>query len=268
MILYYGAVQNFIFNALQTALFALIPGFDEEEDDDDKKALAQEKKAVRILNGMVDSVLRGTGMYGAIVSTIKNTYMKYQEQEEKGFTANHAYTIIEAANISPPIGSKLRKVHSAIQTGRFDKDVIEKYPWTVSLDGKLNISPTYSIIGNLASAAINLPLDRAIMEAQGIAEALDVRNTNAQRIALGLGWRTWDVGAKNEEFDLIKTVSKSKRKEQSKKKSKQTRETKKQEEKKRIENMTAEEYDAYINAKALKRRQATIKAAETRMKNR
>lgn len=267
MILYYGAIQNFIFNALQTALFALIPGFDEEEDDDDKKALAQEKKTVRILNGMVDSVLRGTGMYGAIVSTIKNTYMKYQEQEEKGFTANHAYTIIEAANISPPIGSKLRKVHSAIQTGRFDKDVIEKYPWTVSLDGKLNISPTYSIIGNLASAAINLPLDRAIMEAQGIAEALDVRNTNAQRIALGLGWRTWDVGAKNEEFDLIKTVSKSKRKEQSKKKSKQARETKKQEEKKRVENMTAEEYDAYINAKALKRREAAIKAAETRMKN-
>ena len=266
-ILYYGAIQNFIFNALQNALFALIPGFD-EEDDDDKKALAQEKKAVRILNGMVDSVLRGTGMYGAIVSTIKNTYMKYQEQEEKGFTANHAYTIIEAANISPPIGSKLRKIHSAIQTGRFDKDIIEKYPWTVSLDGKLNISPTYSIIGNLASAAINLPLDRAIMEAQGIAEALDVRNTNAQRIALGLGWRTWDVGAKNEEFDLIKTVNKSKRKEQSKKKSKQARETKKQEEKKRVENMTAEEYNAYINAKALKRREAAVKAAETRIKNR
>ena len=30
-IAYYGAIQNFIFNALQQALFALIPGFDDEE---------------------------------------------------------------------------------------------------------------------------------------------------------------------------------------------------------------------------------------------
>jgi len=85
------------------------------------------------------------------------------------------------------------------------------------------LSPTYSIIGNVASATLNVPLDRAIMETQAIAEAFDKRNTAYQRMALGLGWRTWDVNAKNEEFDLIKTEAKGARKEQGKVKAKETR---------------------------------------------
>ena len=27
-----------------------------------------------------------------------------------------------------------------------------------------------------------------------------------QRIALGLGWRTWDIGVENEENDLVDTI--------------------------------------------------------------
>ena len=33
-IIYYGAVQNFIFSALQSALFAIIPGFDDEDESE------------------------------------------------------------------------------------------------------------------------------------------------------------------------------------------------------------------------------------------
>jgi len=266
-ILYYGAVQNFIFNSLQNALFALVPGFDEEELDEDKKAKAEEKKQVRILNGMVDSILRGTGMYGAIVSTAKNTIMKFKDQEDRGFMADHTYTIIEAANISPPIGSKLRKMYSSIQTYKFDKDVIEKHPWDVTIDGKFNLSPTYNIVGNMSSALLNLPLDRAIMEAQAVAEALDARNTKFQRIALALGWRTWDVGAENEEFDLIKAVAKIKRKKAGIEKSKATRKENKRKEQERVSNMSEKEYNEYMNAKIMKRREAARKSAETRRQN-
>jgi hypothetical protein len=157
------------------------------------------------------------------VSTIKNTILKFLEQEEKGYKADHTYTIIEAANIAPPIGSKLRKIYSGIQTYKFDKDVIAKHPWDVTMDGKFNLSPTYSIIGNVASATLNVPLDRAIMEAQAISEALDTRNTEFQRLALALGWRTWDVNAKNEEFDLIKIEAKAVRKKEGIEKAKKTR---------------------------------------------
>ena len=225
-IVYYGAVQNIIFSALQNAAFALIPGFDDEDEDDEKRQEAQDKKAARMINGMTDSILRGTGIYGAVVATIKNTILKFLEQEEKGYKADHAYTIIEAANLAPPIGSKARKLYSAIQTNKFDKDVIKKHPWDVTIDGKFNLSPTYSIIGNVSSAVFNLPLDRALMEAQAVSEALDSRNTEFQRLALALGWRTWDVNAKNEEFDLIKTEAKAVRKKEGIEKAKKTRKKK------------------------------------------
>jgi len=38
------------------------------------------------------------------------------------------------------------------------------------------------------------------------------RNSEMQRLALALGWRTWNVGAKNEEFDLIKMEAKQAKK--------------------------------------------------------
>ena len=52
---------------------------------------------------------------------------------------------------------------------------------------------------------------------------LDDRNTKFQRIALGLGWRTWDVQAKNEEHDRIKVDAKERRRVEGIEKSKITR---------------------------------------------
>ena len=75
----------------------------------------------------------------------------------------------------------------------------------------------------------NLPLDRAVTEINALTEALDYRNTVWQRVALALGWRSWDVGAKNEEHELIKTEAKAKRKEEGKEKAKETRARKKKE---------------------------------------
>jgi hypothetical protein len=79
------------------------------------------------------------------------------------------------------------------------------------------------MLGQVTSATTNLPLDRAVDEINAITEALDTRNTQWQRLALGLGWRNWDVGARVEEHDLIKTVAKEKRKEEGKAKAKATR---------------------------------------------
>ena len=212
-ILYYGALQNFIFNALSQTAFALIPGFDDEEEEDKvKRDEKLEEKASRVLNGMTDSIIRGTGIYGAVVTTLKNTFNTWKREADKGFKGDQAKTILEAANISPAIGSKLRKIYSAIQAYQFDKAVMEKHPWSVTIDGKFNPSATYSVIGNVASATLNLPLDRALAEARGVAEMFDNRNSDMQRIALALGWRTWNVGAENEEFDLIKMEAKQAKK--------------------------------------------------------
>jgi len=226
-ILYYGFIQNMIFSALSNGLFALIPGFDDEEPDED----ALDKKSMRILHSMMDTILRGSGLSGAVVTALKNSIRKYNYEKDKGYNADHFNTMIELLNVSPPIGSKVRKIYSAIQTKDvYEKDVIAERGFDLTIDGKFNISPTYDVIGGLTSAFLNLPLDRLIIELRGITEAFDERNTTWQRIAVGLGWRTWDVNAKNEEHDLIKIEAKKERKVQGKIKAKETRENNKKEE--------------------------------------
>ncbi len=246
-ILYYGAIQNFIFNALQNALFALVPGFDDEDEDfatdkekekyDEKKIRGEENKIARIANGMVDSIVRGSGLAGAVAVTVKNTIREFIEYQEKPVFARERGDIVLAAlQISPPIGSKARKINAALQTLQYEKDVMDERGFDVMIDGKFQLSPTYNMIGSLSAATLNLPLDRAVDEINSITEALDTRNTQWQRIALGLGWRSWDTGVKIEEHDLIKTKAKAARKEAGKEKAKETR---------KINKQKTKEYKAY-----------------------
>ena len=117
--IYYGAVQGLIFATLQNAAFALIPGFDDEEDEE-KKSKEFDKKEERILNSMVDTMLRGSGVYGAIVSTLKNSALAYYREEKKdAFGKDHRNTLLEILNLSPPVGSKLRKINNAIKEKEF-----------------------------------------------------------------------------------------------------------------------------------------------------
>jgi hypothetical protein len=235
-IIYYGTIQNLIFSAFQNALFALIPGFGDEDD-----ALTEEEqiakygkivttKQTRMINGMVDTTLKGGfGLPGAVVSTIKNVVIEYNKQEEKGFLSDHAYTILQAANLAPPVGSKLRKIYTAIQTNKFEKDAIKQRGLDVTINGEFNLSPSYSVIGNVLEGSLNIPMARVVDEVNSITEALDTRNSSMQRLALGLGWKTWDVSARNEEHDLIKTEAKAKRKEDGIEQAKETRVSNKKE---------------------------------------
>tara|TARA_R110002074_G_scaffold144150_2_gene291621 strand:- start:180 stop:1076 length:897 start_codon:yes stop_codon:yes gene_type:complete len=218
-IVYYGAIQNVIFNSLSAALFALIPGFGEEEDDE-LLDLSKADKLRRIANGSVDSLLKGMGVRGAVVAQIKNTIMEYFKQKDKGFKGDQAYTVLQVANLSPPIGSKLKKIYSALTGEKYGRKLMEERGFDLTANGRLNLSPTYAVLGSLAAGAANIPLDRMYAEIQSVAEMLDERNTIYQRIALSVGFRSWDVNAKNEEDDLIKAQlsdkKKSKKKEETK----------------------------------------------------
>ena len=238
-IVYYGFVQNLIFSTLQNAMFALIPGFDDDEEDFktdkerekylEKQQRKEDGKVVRVANSMIDTLLRGSGLAGAVISTIKNVIMAYQKYDEAPMIQKeNADIILAALNISPPIGSKARKINNVLQTMQFEKDVLAERGFSVMIDGHFQLSPAYDMLGDLTSATLNLPLDRVADEVNAITEALDTRNTQWQRIALALGWRQWDVGARAEEHDLIKTEAKAKRKVEGKEKAKVTREKNKQ----------------------------------------
>ena len=221
-IVYYGAIQNVIFNSLSAALFALIPGFGEEEDDE-LLDLSKADKLRRITNGSVDSLLKGMGVRGAVIAQIKNTIMEYFKQKDKGFKGDQAYTVLQVANLSPPIGSKLKKIYSALTGEKYGRKLMEERGFDLTANGRLNLSPTYAVLGSLAAGAANIPLDRMYAEIQSVSEMLDERNTIYQRLALSLGFRSWDVNAKNEEDDLIKAQLSDKKKSEKKEETKLNR---------------------------------------------
>ena len=173
-IIYYGAIQNVIFNALQQALFAM--AFGDEEPDEEKK----NKKYIGILNGMSDSLLRGIGFHGAAISTLKNVIMKLAD----GAKAQDA--AIEMLDISPPVSSKIGKLRSAGRTWDWNKKEIIEKGW--SLD-----NPAYLAAGQVVSAATNVPLDRGIRKLQNLKDASDAENEEWMRVANALGWAKWEL---------------------------------------------------------------------------
>ena len=202
-IAYYGVAQSILFGALQSALLAST-GEDEEEEFD--------KKKYRILNGMIDSVLSGIGYGGKAISTAKNAIREYIKQKDKGWNADHTYTILSLLSFSPPIGSKLRKIYSSIQTEQFNKGIFIKRGLTLD-------NPIWSGIGNVVEGVTNVPLGRLANKMLNIDNALDESNSFWERTALLLGWSTWDLGIRDPDIEALKEdLKKDKEKEKKSKK--------------------------------------------------
>ena len=220
---YYGAVQGFIFAALQNAIFI---GAD-EDDDDENVQRKKELKQSRILNSMTDTLLRGSGVYGAIVATLKNTINTYyREKKKSAFAKDNAAVLLELANLSPPIGSKLRKINNALKTEDYKQDVMDKMNYDVTYKGRVILSPKYNVIASVVEGLSNIPLERAMNEFLALSEMMDQRNNTLQRISLALGYRSWDVGATIEEFDEIKIEAKQNRADASKERARLKKEEK------------------------------------------
>ena len=206
-IAYYGVVQGIIFGALQSALFAA--------DDDEE----YDKKSRRIMNQMVDSVLSGIGYGGKAISTVKNTIVEYAKQQDKGWNADHTYTILQLIGFSPPIGSKLRKIYSSIQTDKYNEGVYSKRGFTLD-------NPIWNAIGNVVEGITNVPLGRLSNKMLNVDNALDEHHEWWQRAALLLGWNTWDLGIRDPDIEAIKNSNKKNKKNKKNNKKKTTKNTK------------------------------------------
>jgi hypothetical protein len=176
-IVYYMAVQNIMFSSLQAALFAAL-------FDDDEEAL--EEKELRVANSMLDSILRGVGIYGAIASTLKNITLEIKTQADKG-RPDFTVAAQRSLSISPPIDSKMRKLMSAARA--FSYKTTREEMTGYGLD-----NPAYYAVGQIVSATTNVPLDRAIGKADNLRVAVDNDTKYWQSIALALGYSQWDVG--------------------------------------------------------------------------
>ncbi|MDB4493342.1 hypothetical protein N9216_01880 [Pseudomonadales bacterium] len=183
-IIYYGFAQNLIFNALQQALFAV--GFGDEEPEDKEK----EKKYINIANGMLDSILRGSGIGGAVVSVGKNAVVKLVKELDKD-RPKLQNIASEVLKISPPISAKYSRLVQAGKSYDWNKD--EMKTKGLSLD-----NPAFLAGGNVLSALTNIPLDRAIKKANNVVQATSQDLETWERIALLGGWQAWELGIKEE----------------------------------------------------------------------
>ena len=205
-LLYYGLVQNLVFGALQSGLMFMLFGWRE----DDKE---EEKKVRRVANGALDSLLRGTGVYGAMLAALKNVYKKWKDEKDKGWRKDFGNVIVEAVNLSPPIGSKLRKIYSAMKTEDWNPGVSKEIGVRVE-------NPNLVAIANVIEAIFNIPVARLINKTNNVEEAVTGNHDMWQRVAMMLGWNRWDVGVKDEELEQAKKDAKAKRKSKKKKDSK------------------------------------------------
>ena len=205
-ILYYGAAQNLIFYGLQTALFAVMFG----GDDDESEAFLKKKE--RVINGSIDTILRGSGIYGVALSTIKNMMIKFAEQREKGYNKDESAVIMEALNFSPVLGIRARKIVNAEKTLNYNTKVIDEMA-TFDID-----NPQWSAVTNYVEGTTTLPVNRLYQKTINVRNALDNQYTAFQRAMFFSGYTTWslDLGD-TEKMKKIKDKVKSSKNKKKKK---------------------------------------------------
>ncbi len=188
-IVYYGVLQNVVFNFLQQAMFAAMMGDDEDESEEAAaaKSASNTKKAIKVANSMADGILRGIGVAGAVVSVAKNLAIKLYERSQKTRNQNLAATIKdEVMKISPPISSKLSKAGKVGNAFEWGKKEIE-------FDEMSLKHPYVTAATNTVAALTGLPLDRA----QGMAiDAVDIASDETEtwmKPLIALGWPKWQL---------------------------------------------------------------------------
>jgi hypothetical protein len=264
-IVYYLTIQNTLFAVLQQGLFATLFDDDDEFDEDNKDPNAKKdkikkktntEKAIGVADDVLDTILRGTGFLGGVISVLKNMYLKYRDEKEKDFKADYAKVVLEGANISPPIGSKLRKVYSGLQQTKFESDLIKERGWGVMQDGRVHLGPMYGVSGKLVEATTNVPMDRIVNKIENVSQALNSQNQAWQRIMVGVGFTPYSVGIEESKGDKeIRAKAKEERKEVGKTKRKQSS----QQERDSIANLSPEAYMEFVK----KRKEAREKKRDS-----
>jgi predicted kinase len=183
-IVYYGAMQNLLFNALQSGLAWAL--FDDDEDDEELTEKNKEQKFERTINGAIDSQLKGLGIQGAVIAGVKNALMTIAKEADKR-SPKFEEALDDLLSIAPALGSKIRKLKSAGRTVSWNRKEIKEKGFSMD-------NPAYLAGAQVISAAFNIPLDRAVMKMNNMRNILNPATENWQKVALALGWSGWDVG--------------------------------------------------------------------------
>ena len=223
-IIYYGALQNIIFTTLQTGLFAVAFGDDEEESD------VLKEKGISTANSLIDNLLRGMGIGGAVVSTIKNLGIEIYDRSKRK-KPDYADVALKLLDVAPPIDVKVSKFRQGLTTYEYSqKDPRREEFFNVD-------NPSYSAAAKVIAATTNVPVDRLLQKAQNLEDAMDDQNQWWKRAAMFLGWPEWQLRSSKEASEF-KELMKERRKQYKE-------ETAKRQAAFRVSQMSDEEKESY-----------------------
>ena len=174
---YYMAVQNAMFTMAQAASTALLGA----EDDEEKK------EAENALNSMAGTILRGMGIYGAVIDTAKNVIVRAIQENRKG-RPDHVATLLKAASISPPLS---RKINDLVAIGK-------GYNYN-------NEDRHATAVAKGVAVTTNLPTDWVQKKYNATLNLWEKQFTTWQKILMLAGWSEYQFKNKedqNEGFDL------------------------------------------------------------------
>ena len=185
-IIYYAAIQNMVFNALQQGLFSL--GFGDSDISDD-----EQKKIVNAANGMLDSSLRGLGVAGVTVQVLKNLGIDIYRRSQKD-RPEYVDAWIKLLEFSPAIKSKLGRFKSAAYPFDNKKKREEVFEKGFALN-----NPAYESGAKVVTAVTNVPLDRVISKTNNLISAFDEDTEAWMSVAMILGWPEWQLQDKGDD---------------------------------------------------------------------
>jgi hypothetical protein len=185
-IIYYAAIQNMVFNALQQGLFSL--GFGDSDISDD-----EQKKIVNAANGMLDSSLRGLGVGGVTIQVLKNLGIDIYRRSQKD-RPEYVDAWIKLLEFSPAIKSKLGRFKSAAYPFDNKKKREEVFEKGFALN-----NPAYESGAKVITAVTNVPLDRVISKTNNLISAFDSDTEAWMSVAMILGWPEWQLTDKGDD---------------------------------------------------------------------
>ena len=206
-----------------------------EDDDEEKRAEQVLKKKERVINGAIDTLLRGSGIYGVAVSTIKNMVIKFLEQRDPDqYNKDEAAVLVEALNFSPVIGIRARSLVNPEKTFNYNEAVIKEMS-ALDID-----NPMWSAVTNYIQVA-GFPANRIYQKTLNLRNAADNDYTALQRALFFSGYTTWSLNlGDTQKMKDIKETVKEKKKVESKEKAKIKRQEKKKQKEKENKSLIEE----------------------------
>ena len=183
---YYMGAQVAMFAGLQSALFAMLLN----DDDVPEEKIANTKSMM--LNTTADSMLRGFGIQGAVMSATKNALQEYFKQSAKpGFTADYSEVAEDLLNISPPIGSKFGMLDRAGERKKWAKiNKNDEFKFELG-------NPSLEASLMTVQAVTNAPIYSPYQNLFNMQHALSDQYETWQRVLMGAGWTPYSVGARS-----------------------------------------------------------------------